>query len=315
MTKEDLRIVFMGTPDFAVATLRAMVEGGWNVVAVVTQPDRPVGRHAELTAPAVKRYALERGIPVLQPEKMKDEEFLNELASYEADLQVVVAFRMLPEVVWSMPRWGTFNVHASLLPKYRGAAPINWAIIRGETLTGVTTFMLDKNIDTGKVILQKSCPITDDADAGQMYDTLKELGAGVAIETLELMLDSDGHPSTIEQDSSQATSTAPKLNKDNCQIDWGRSQKEVHDFIRGLSPMPGAWTRLSFSGMESELQEVKVYKTATTNETCREKPSTVVVERRRLLVATSDHWLELTELQLAGKRRMTAMEVINGLKR
>ncbi len=315
MTKDDLRIVFMGTPDFAVATLRRLVETGYNVVAVVTQPDRPVGRHARVCAPEVKRYALEMGIPVLQPTKMKDEMFLSELATYEADLQVVVAFRMLPEVVWKMPRWGTFNVHASLLPKYRGAAPINWAIIRGETLTGVTTFMLDHEIDTGKLILQRTCPIPDDADVEQMYDTLKILGAELAVETIETIISADGHPSTMEQDETLATTPAPKLFKDNCQIEWGQTAKEVYDFVRGLSPMPGAWTRLSFSGVESEVQEVKIYRTAKTQEPCREAPGTVLLEKRRILVATADCWLELTELQLAGKRRMKATEVLNGFRR
>lgn len=189
MEKKDLRIVFMGTPEFAVGTLRKLVEGGYNVVAVVTQPDKPVGRHQDTLQPSeVKKYAMEHGLPVLQPVKMKDPEFVELLRSYNADLQVVVAFRMLPEVVWAMPRFGTFNVHAALLPKYRGAAPINWAVINGETETGVTTFFLDHDIDTGRVIAQKAFPIPDDADVEYVYDGLMELGADLAVETIDMVL-------------------------------------------------------------------------------------------------------------------------------
>ena len=201
MEKQDLRIVFMGTPEFAVETLRALVEGGYNVVAVVTQPDKPVGRHGSvLRAPAVKEYALSVGLPVLQPEKMKDPAFVEQLRSYQADIQVVVAFRMLPEVVWAMPRFGTFNVHAALLPQYRGAAPINWAIINGETTTGVTTFFLDHDIDTGRIILQKDFGIPDDADVEYVYDGLMHLGAQAAIETVDLIISHNGLITTISQD-------------------------------------------------------------------------------------------------------------------
>ena len=213
MTKNDLKIVFMGTPEFAVATLRALVEGGYNVVAVVTQPDKPVGRHGSvLRAPAVKEYALSVGLPVLQPEKMKDADFVEQLRSYEADLQVVVAFRMLPEVVWAMPRFGTFNVHAALLPQYRGAAPINWAIINGETETGVTTFFLDHDIDTGQIILQKPFTIPDDADVEYVYDGLMNLGAEIALETVDLVIENDGKINTISQEEILSSSQLSTLN-------------------------------------------------------------------------------------------------------
>ena len=217
MTKDDLRIVFMGTPEFAVETLRALVENGYNVVAVVTQPDKPVGRHGSVLQPSqVKQYALEHGLPVLQPVKMKDPEFVEQLRAYRANLQVVVAFRMLPEVVWAMPEYGTFNVHAALLPQYRGAAPINWAIINGETETGVTTFFLDHDIDTGRIILKRPFPIPDDADVEYVYDGLMHLGAQICIETLEAIVASDGHPDTIAQE--ETVIATPHSQSENCQL-------------------------------------------------------------------------------------------------
>ena len=247
MKKEDLRIVFMGTPEFAVETLKALVENEFNVVAVVTQPDKPVGRHQDTVQPSeVKKFALEHNLPVLQPEKMKDPAFVNQLRSYKANLQVVVAFRMLPEVVWDMPQYGTFNVHAALLPQYRGAAPINWAVINGEKQTGVTTFFLDKDIDTGRVILQKPFDIPDTANAEFVYNGLMHLGAEICLETLEKIIAADGHPDSIPQEELEGKFKrlydAPKINKDICEIDWNRPCKRTYDFIRGLSPYPGAWT-------------------------------------------------------------------------
>ena len=249
MEKKDLRIVFMGTPEFAVETLRTLVENKYNVVAVVTQPDKAVGRHqTEVQAPPVKLYAQEQGIPVLQPEKMKDPVFVEELRSYKANLQVVVAFRMLPEVVWDMPAYGTFNVHAALLPQYRGAAPINWAVINGETQTGVTTFFLDKEIDTGRIIMQKPFDIPDEADVEYVYDGLMHLGAEICLETLERIIAADGHPESIPQEDLEGKFRrlydAPKLFKNTCEINWDRPCKRVYDFIRGLSPYPGAWSQL-----------------------------------------------------------------------
>ena len=269
MTKEDLRIVFMGTPEFAVETLQALVENNYNVVAVVTQPDKPVGRHqTEMQPSEVKKYSLEHGLPVLQPEKMKDPVFIEQLRSYNANLQVVVAFRMLPEVVWAMPEYGTFNVHAALLPQYRGAAPINWAVINGETETGVTTFFLDHDIDTGRIILKKHFPIPDEADVEYVYDGLMHLGAQICLETLDAIIAADGHPDSIPQDDSQFSilnsqlKSAPKIFKETCQIDWTKSAKQVYDFVRGLSPYPGAWTTLvTPDGKETVLKIFKTRKT------------------------------------------------------
>lgn len=304
----------MGTPDFAVATLRHLVEEGYNVVAVVTQPDKPVGRHMTLTPPAVKQYALEQGIPVMQPVKMKDEAFVSELSSYKADLQVVVAFRMLPEIVWAMPRFGTFNVHASLLPQYRGAAPINWAIINGETETGVTTFFLDHEIDTGKIIMQKTFAIPDDADVEYVYDGLKVLGAQVAQETIDRLIASDGKIDATPQAEAVEMRAAPKIFKETCEIDWHRSCKEVYDFVRGLSPIPGTWTEIALSEGQSP-QVVKIYKAMKTSIKADVKPGIIRIDKRQLYISTADNWLEILELQQAGKKRMSAVDFVNGLKK
>lgn len=244
-------------------TLNRLVEGGYNVVAVVTQPDKPVGRHQDHLQPSeVKQYALAHNLPVLQPVKMKDPDFLAELESYHADLQVVVAFRMLPEEVWSMPRFGTFNVHAALLPQYRGAAPINWAVINGETETGVTTFFLDKDIDTGRIILSKTFAIPDDANVEYVYDGLMALGADAAVETVDAMLQGNGEvPSMDQAPLAEGTELkpAPKIFKETCQIAWNQPAKRVYDFVRGLSPYPGSWTTLAPSGAV-----LKVYGAAKT---------------------------------------------------
>lgn len=321
MTKQDLKIVFMGTPDFAVSTLDRLVNERFNVVAVVTQPDKPVGRHQNVSQPsAVKRYAIEHGIPVLQPARMKDAEFISELATYKADIQVVVAFRMLPEIVWSMPPCGTFNVHAALLPQYRGAAPINWAIINGETQTGVTTFFLDHGIDTGRVILQKRFDIPDDADAEYVYDGLAALGADIAVDTLYRVIDGGGRIASTPQDQWAKDSChtggqpkpAPKIFKDTCRARWDQSAKRVYDFIRGLSPYPTAWTTLHQDSTDKAIA-LKIFKALKTGVTAAgHEPGSVRVERHRLLVACADEWLELTELQLAGKRRMRASDFLNG---
>ena len=263
MEKKDLRIVFMGTPEFAVGSLQRLVENGYNVVAVVTQPDKPVGRHGSVLRPSpVKEYALAHNLPVLQPVKMKDEQFLEELRNYNADLQVVVAFRMLPEVVWAMPRFGTFNVHAALLPDYRGAAPINWAVINGETRTGVTTFFLDHDIDTGRIIMQKPFAIPDDADVEYVYDGLMHLGAEIAVETIDRLIASDGNIDSMPQDEMITTDTvlhsAPKIFKDTCRIDFNQPAKKVYDFIRGLSPYPGAWTEIQKEGGKAQVLKLSL---------------------------------------------------------
>ena len=311
----------MGTPEFAVETLQALVEHEYHVVAVVTQPDKPVGRHGSVLQPsAVKQYALEQGIPVLQPEKMKDPAFVETLRSYQANLQVVVAFRMLPEVVWAMPEYGTFNVHAALLPQYRGAAPINWAIINGETQTGVTTFFLDHDIDTGRIILQKPFEIPDEADVEYVYDGLMHLGAEICLETIEAIIASDGHPSSIPQEDIHLPSDishlpsfklAPKLFKETCEINWQQPAKQVYDFIRGLSPIPGAWTTLVTSdGKETVL---KIYKSAKTNCKSNLPPGQILIEGKSLYVAClNGELLQLLSLQLAGKKRLSASDFLNG---
>ena len=322
MTKEDLRIVFMGTPEFAVETLQRLVENGYNVVAVVTQPDKPVGRHGSVLQPsAVKQYAVEHGLPVLQPEKMKDPEFVEQLQSYQANLQVVVAFRMLPEVVWAMPEYGTFNVHAALLPQYRGAAPINWAVINGETETGVTTFFLDHDIDTGRIIMRKHFPIPDEADVEYVYDGLMHLGADICLETLEAIIAADGHPKTMSQEEfstinsqlsiSEALKPAPKIFKETCEVNWCQPAKRVYDFVRGLSPYPGAWTTLvAPDGKETVLKLFKTTKTALS----ATEPGRIRADKHHLYVSCADMLLQIDELQLAGKKRMDAAAFCNGMK-
>jgi methionyl-tRNA formyltransferase len=313
MQKEDLRIVFMGTPEFAVETLKALVENHYNVVAVVTQPDKPVGRHQnELQPSEVKKYALEHNLPVLQPVKMKDPEFVETLRSYQANLQVVVAFRMLPEVVWAMPEYGTFNVHAALLPQYRGAAPINWAVINGETETGVTTFFLDHDIDTGRIIMKKHFPIPDDANVEYVYDGLMHLGAEICMETLEAIVAADGHPASIPQEESAELKAAPKIFKETCQINWNQPAKRIYDFVRGLSPYPGAWTVLKDEkGGETVL---KIFRTTKTDKQVNDRVGTLMADRKYLYIACADAWLQIDELQLAGKKRMDAQAFLNGMK-
>ncbi|MCQ2256135.1 MAG: methionyl-tRNA formyltransferase [Bacteroidaceae bacterium] len=319
MTKESLKIVFMGTPEFAVGTLERLVNDNFNVVAVVTQPDKPVGRHQDtLQPPAVKVFAQEHGIPVLQPIKMKDEQFVADLKSYEADIFVVVAFRMLPEVVWSMPRFGTFNVHAALLPQYRGAAPINWAIINGEKQTGVTTFFLDHDIDTGRIIMKKTFDIDDNFNVENVYDGLMALGADIAVETLEKVIATDGNIETIAQEETVSEEElanlkpAPKIFRETCEINWQQSCKSVYDFIRGLSPIPGAWTTLCQGNKQTVL---KIYKASKTEKSSADhKPGDVVVENKQLLIATSDFFLSLDTLQLQGKKRAEVKDFLNGFR-
>ena len=313
MKKEDLRIVFMGTPEFAVETLRALVENGYNVVAVVTQPDKPVGRHGSVLQPSVvKQYAVEHGLPVLQPEKMKDPEFVEQLRAFHANLQVVVAFRMLPEVVWAMPEYGTFNVHAALLPQYRGAAPINWAVINGETRTGVTTFFLDHDIDTGRIIMQLPFDIPDTADVEYVYDGLMHLGADICLQTLEKIIAADGHPESVPQDNVQSLKAAPKIFKETCEINWNQPVKRVYDFIRGLSPYPGAWTTLvAPDGKETVL---KIFRTTKTSNSTTGRVGQIVADRKHLYISASDGLLQIDELQLAGKKRMDAVAFLNGIK-
>ncbi len=320
MKKEDLRIIFMGTPEFAVGTLKALLNKGYNVVAIVTQPDKPVGRHHDtLQMPDVKRFALENGFKeddILQPVKMKDEDFLHRLRQYHADLQVVVAFRMLPEVVWDMPRFGTFNVHAALLPQYRGAAPINWAVINGETKTGVTTFFLDHDIDTGRVIMQKPLDIREEDNVENVYNGLMEIGAQAAIETINMIIDGNGAVPTLPQEEMIAPGTtlhpAPKIFKETCEINWEQPAKRIHDFVRGLSPYPGAWTTLCDpTGKELVM---KIFKTAKTNMESKKEKGMLTVDKGRLYISTLDEMLELKEIQLTGKKRMNVQVFLNGFR-
>ena len=303
----------MGTPEFAVETLKTLVENDYNVVAVVTQPDKPVGRHHEQLQPSqVKLYALEHEIPVLQPEKMKDPDFVESLRAYQADLQVVVAFRMLPEVVWDMPRFGTFNVHAALLPQYRGAAPINWAVINGETQTGVTTFFLDHDIDTGRIIMQQSFDIPDDADVEYVYNGLMHLGAKIACDTIDLLLKSNGKVDTIRQEELNVKDLhlAPKIFKETCCINWAQQAKCIYDFVRGLSPYPGAWTLLI--NTQGKKMVLKIFKTQKTDFAKSGVVGSLVVKKNRLYVNCSDLQLELLEVQLSGKKRMQVSDFLNG---
>lgn len=316
MKKEDLRIIYMGTPEFAVASLRALVENGYNVVGVVTMPDKPIGRHmSELQASPVKEYAVSKNIPVLQPLKLKEEAFIEELRSLRADLQIVVAFRMLPEVVWNMPRLGTFNLHASLLPQYRGAAPINWAVINGETETGVTTFFLTHDIDTGKIILQKRTVINETDNVGDVHDRLMAIGAGLVLETVDLIL--KGRVDAIPQEKFYASPTelkpAPKIFKETCRIDWQQPAKKIYDFVRGLSPYPAAWTNLL--PQDGTSQVLKLYAT----EYHIEKHSLPVgslrlTDKKTLDIAVKDGFVRLLVVQLAGKKKLSVVDFLNGFK-
>lgn len=290
----------MGTPEFAVAGLRALVENGCNVVAVVTMPDKPAGRGHKLQQSPVKQYALSVGLPVLQPERLKDEAFLSELRAYKADLQIVTAFRMLPDVVWSMPRLGTFNLHASLLPQYRGAAPINWAIIHGDKETGCTTFLLRHDIDTGDILLQERTAIGETEDAGSLHDRLMEMSIGLTLRTTSLIEDCDrqGIPvPTTPQDTAVTLLPAPKLFKDNCRIDFSQSAEDIVNFVRGLSPYPAAWCNLTIHGQLYE--NVKVFR--------------VRKGEGAISVPCADGTVSIEELQLPGKKRMDAKSLLNGI--
>ena len=312
LSKSSLRIVFMGTPDFAVESLRSLVEGGYQVVGVVTMPDKPVGRHQTvLQASPVKRYAEEKGLPVLQPEKLKDPVFLEQLRALRADLQVVVAFRMLPEVVWAMPPMGTFNLHASLLPQYRGAAPINWAIINGETETGLTTFFLQHEIDTGNIIRQVRVPVAPTDSAGDLHDRLMQLGGALVTETVDLI--ARGDVQTVAQPSPAdgvALKPAPKIFKETCRIAWCEGVKRAYDFIRGLSPYPAAWTEL----VEGDKRLIlKVYAAEMETAVPGEPVGTLVTDGRSAMrVALPDGYLRLLSVQLAGKKRMDIADFLRG---
>lgn len=306
MQYTDCRIVFMGTPEFAVASLNALVEAGCNVVGVVTAPDKPAGRGMQLQQSAVKQYAVSKNIPVLQPEKLKAPAFLDELAALKADLQVVVAFRMLPEAVWNMPPMGTINVHGSLLPHYRGAAPINWAIINGESATGVTTFQLQHAIDTGNMLMQEVIPITDTMTAGELHDTMKMVGANLLVETIKGL--ATGSIQAQPQQDAADLKHAPKLFTSNCTIDWHKPVHEVYNLVRGLSPYPGALTQLNG-------KILKIYRAEKIMKTVAETPGTFVSDNQTHIdVACTDGYLRLTEIQLEGKKKMAVSDFLRGNK-
>lgn len=312
MKREELRIVFMGTPAFAVESLQALVENGYNVVGVITAPDKPAGRGYKLQPSAVKSYALSAGVPILQPEKLKDEGFLNELRQLKADLQVVVAFRMLPEVVWNMPPRGTFNLHASLLPQYRGAAPINWALINGEKETGVTTFFLSHEIDTGEIIFQERVPIGEDMDAGTLHDSLMTLGAKLVLKTVDAVI--DGTVRSLPQSELEATITelkpAPKIHRENCRINWESPVEEIRNLVRGLAPYPAAWTEFEVRG---EKLNFRIFETRAIREAHGLTPGQVVTDNKTTLrVAAQDGFIEILDLQLSGKKRMKCVDFLNG---
>lgn len=315
MKKEDLRIVYMGTPDFAVESLRALVEGGYNVVGVITMPDKPAGRGMKLQYSPVKQYALEAGIPLLQPEKLKNEEFLAELKAWNADLQIVVAFRMLPEVVWDMPRFGTFNLHASLLPQYRGAAPINWAVINGDKETGITTFFLQHEIDTGNVIRQEKVTIEDTDNAGIVHDKLMTLGSRLVCETVDQVL--KGDLTAIPQDEMAQKAgelrAAPKIFKETCRIDWKQNTDRIYNLIRGMAPYPAAWTELVEE--DGKRTMVKIYETAKEHTSTSLPAGTLQSDGKSYLqVATPDGQIKVLSLQIAGKKRMSVDEFLRGFR-
>lgn len=306
---EALRIIFMGTPEFAVGILDSILTNNYNVVAVITAPDRPAGRGQKIKFSAVKEFALQKELPILQPTNLKDEAFLSELKSYNANLQIVVAFRMLPEVVWKMPSIGTFNLHASLLPQYRGAAPISWALINGDEKTGVTTFFIDNKIDTGAIILSKTLDIEPDENAGALHDRLMILGSEAVVETLDLI--SDSNVNLIIQTQNEDLKTAYKLNKENTRIDWNQPAVTVKNLIRGLSPYPVAWTKFNEGDKE---YDVKIYEATISDDSSEGKVGEIKTNKKSMLIKTADSWLEISSLQFPGKKRMDVESFLNGQK-
>lgn len=304
---KKLKIVFMGTPDFAVGILDTIHKNKYEIVGVITAPDKPAGRGQKVSTSAVKEYAIKNNLHLLQPTNLKNEDFIAELRALNANLQVVVAFRMLPEIVWKMPELGTFNLHASLLPEYRGAAPINWAIINGETKTGVSTFFIDNKIDTGAIILRKEILIPETETVGVLHDKLMELGSKAVIETLQLV-ESEKIKTTIQPESKNLK-TAYKLNKENCKIDWQKPGKEIYNLIRGLNPYPAAWT--FFKDGENEWN-VKLYDVVFIKENHTNKIGKISASKKEIKIYTLDGYIDVKSLQLPGKRKMSSKELLNG---
>ena len=306
---KDLNIVFMGTPDFAVTILDALVKHNYNIVGVITAPDKPAGRGRKLNQSAVKKYALEHNLNILQPTNLKSEVFLDELKALKANLQIIVAFRMLPKVVWQMPELGTFNLHASLLPQYRGAAPINWAIINGETQTGVSTFFIDEKIDTGEMIFQETIDIESDENAGSLHDKLMHTGSDLVIKTVKAI--EAGEVTTIPQQDFEGIKTAYKLNRDNCKIDFTKDIDTIYNLIRGLDPYPAAYCEL-VNG--EDCIETKIHKTEKLIEAHDYENGQLIFTKKELKVAVTGGYINILELKLSGKRKMKAVDLINGFK-
>lgn len=302
LKENKAKIVFMGTPEFAVPSLDILVKNGFNIACVVTVPDKPQGRGLKLSQSEVKKYALEHNLPILQPEKLKDEKFIKYLEELSPDIIVVVAFRILPREVYSLAKLGAFNLHASLLPKYRGAAPINWAIINGETKTGVTTFFLDDKVDTGNIIFQEEVDINSDETAGDLHDKLMQIGANLVLKTVRAILNNDAP--RIQQSDLKAT-PAPKIFKEHCKIDWNNPMEKIHNLIRGLSPYPAAFT--TYKG-----KIIKIYKSEKTNTKVDLLPGSVLVTKEDLFIACNDSYLKIIELQLEGKKRLKTEEFLRG---
>lgn len=316
MTKEELKIVFMGTPAFAVESLRLLVEHKYNIVGVITMPDKPAGRGHKIQYSPVKQFALDNKLRLLQPERLKEESFIEELKSLQADIQIVVAFRMLPEVVWNMPPYGTFNLHASLLPQYRGAAPINWAIIRGEKETGATTFFLTHEIDTGRVILQRKIPVTDVDNAGTIHDKLMVLGAEMVVETVERVL--SGNLESIEQgqlvSTDETLKSAPKIFKDSCEIHSRLTVEQAHNLVRGLSPYPAAWISIQLPG-QTDLVSIKVFESEADDTVTSDKPGTFVSDgKTKAGVVMKDGILWFRVVQAPAKKKMPVEDWLRGLR-
>ncbi len=312
MTAKNLRIIFMGTPDFAVASLTALVEDGYQVVGVVTAPDKPAGRGQKMHQSAVKIYAQAHNLPVLQPEKLKDENFLAELKSLKPDLQIIVAFRMLPEVVWKLPALGTFNLHGSLLPRYRGAAPLNWAVMNGDTESGVTTFLLKQEIDTGNILFWEKVPVLPDQTVGELHDQLMAIGAGLVVKTVKALADGSAIPIAQEKLEIEPEKLhAPKIYKEDCRINWELDSQKNHNKVRGLSPYPTAWTELAAPYKENI--SLKIFRTSLEKDAHAYPPGTILSDQKKWMkIACSDGYLLITDLQLAGKKRMGIEEFLRG---
>lgn len=314
MDKKSLRIVYMGTPEFAVEPLKRLVEGGYNVVGCITMPDKEAGRGHHIQFSPVKEYALSQNIPLLQPEKLKDEQFLSDLRNWKADIQIVVAFRMLPEVVWNMPRLGTFNLHASLLPQYRGAAPINWAVVNGEKETGVTTFFLTHEIDTGKIIRQKKLVIGENDCVGDVHDRLMDMGADLVTETMDIIL--GGDITTYEQKcfykDERELKPAPKIFKETCRINWNQDVKTIHNFVRGFSPYPAAWCNLI--DPQGNTIIVKIFETEKIESNHNQAIGSFKFDKKFIDIAVNDGYIRIKSLQIPGKKRLSTEEFLRGFK-